>query len=373
MPRRRSALVAALALTLVATATACGGSGATLASTEASTASVPTPSPPTSTVAEGGLDLAVPAGVFSQHVIDRFQRQSGCQVAVQGWSESSDAAASGLRRLRGTIDLVAVRSDTLRPLAVARLVQPLGTGSIDGYGGVASRLRSLPGDSFDGNVYAVPYAWHPIALLSRDDAFPDGPPTSLRALWEPAHASTIAIPDDPLTLASAALEVGVDDPFALHAADLSAAYELLRLARVSYRSSSDAALEALFRTGGVTLALGDPRVATALAVSPAVSVTIPSEGAVGLVSTFALASGAPHPVCAYRFLSFMLQPVVQAAIGAVSQLTPAVKAACRPLGRRACARLHATDQWGSSIEFARRPVTPDAPWSAWLADWRALG
>jgi putative spermidine/putrescine transport system substrate-binding protein len=325
-------------------------------------------------VPEGALDLAVPAGQFSSRVISRFQRLTGCQVAVQGWSASSDAAAGGLRRLRGKVDLVAVRADGVRSLASAGLVDSLGTGSIDGFGAIASRLRALPGDKLDGNLYAVPYAWEPVALLSRDDAFPDGPPTSMRTLWEPARASSVAIPDDPMTLAAAALSVGVDDPFTLDQADLSAASELLRLAHVTHRWTSSASLEALFSTGAVTLALGSPRVALESAEPAAISATIPSEGAVGLVDTLALPAGAPHPVCAYRFLSYVLQPATQAAVSSVSRLTPVVPAACRQLGRRACARLHAAanDQWGPRIQFARRPLPPAVPWSGWLAAWRAV-
>jgi putative spermidine/putrescine transport system substrate-binding protein len=372
---RRLALLALLAVTLAATASACGGGGSSFEETTAPTVAPPAPAPPTSTIAEGALDLAVPPGVFSANVLARFTRASGCVVAVQPWSTSSNAAAAGLRRLRGSLDLVAVRADSVHALAGSALLAPLGTGAIDGYGQITGELRSLQSDRLDGHTYAVPYAWEPIALLSRDDAFPDGPPASLRTLWEPGRRASAALPDDPLTLATASLSVGVDDPFALDAADLSASYELVRLAAITQRFGSDAALEALMRSGSVTLALGSPRVALALRGTPAVTATVPSEGAVGLAGTLALAVRAPHPVCAYRFLSYMLEPQVQAAIASVAQLTPAVPAACRSLGRRACASLHAQDQWsnGGDIQFARRPLPPAEPWSAWQADWRRLG
>jgi putative spermidine/putrescine transport system substrate-binding protein len=310
--------------------------------------------------------------VFSKHLLARFERQSGCVVAVQGWSASSDAAGSGLRRLRGRVDLVAVRSDVLRPLAVAGLVEPLGTDAIEGFGSIVSRLRALQSDTLNGHLYSVPYAWEPLVLLSRDDAFPDGPPTSLRTLWEPARASTVALPDDPLTIGTAALSVGVDDPFSLDAADLSSSVELLRLARITHLWTSDASIESLLRSGIVTLALGPPRIAQALAGTTAVTATMPTNGAVALASALALPVGAPHPVCAYRFLAYMLTPQAQAAIASITQLTPVVKAACQPLGRRACTRLHAKDQWGPRVQFVRRPVAPAAPWSTWAADWRAL-
>jgi putative spermidine/putrescine transport system substrate-binding protein len=353
---------------LAALASACGSGGSTLESEPASTVAATTPGPPTSTVPEGALDLAAPDGAFPPGMITGFQAASGCQVALQTWPAGEDR----LRRLLGRVDLVSVRADRVRPLAAAGLVVPIDSGDVDGIGGVASRLRSSQAAVLDGNSYAVPYAWEPLLLLSRDDAFPDGPPTSLRVLWEPARSTSVAVPDEPLTLATAALSVGVGDPFSLAASDLAAADELVRLARPAYRWSSNASLESLLRSGLVTVALGSPRVALDLRGHANVSATIPAEGAVGLVRALALAARAPHPVCAYRFLSYMLEPQVQAVVASASRLTPAVQSACRPLGPRRCAELHANDQWGASVQLARRPLPPAAPWSRWVADWRAL-
>jgi putative spermidine/putrescine transport system substrate-binding protein len=321
-------------------------------------------------VPEGAVDLAAPAGAFPSSVISGFESASGCEVALEAWPATTDP--SRLRHALGGLDLVAVRADAIRPLATARLVVPLESDGIDGINRVASRLRRLQADAFNGNPYAVPYAWEPLALLSLDAAFPDGPPSSLRVLWEPARAATVALPDDPLTLATAALSVGVDDPFALDAADLAASDELLRLARVTHHWSSAASLESLFASGAVTVAIGPPRVALALSGSSSVTATIPVEGAVGLVRTLAMPARAPHPVCAYRFLSYMLQPTAQAAIAAATRLTPVVAASCRVLGSRRCTALHAGNQWSQRVQFARRPVAPSLPWTRWIADWRAV-
>jgi spermidine/putrescine-binding protein len=304
-------------------------------------------------------------------LITRFQAASGCQVALQRWPAGTDPPAR-LRRLLGTVDLVSVRADRLRPLALARLVVPLATSEIDGMGGLASRLRSLQAVSLNGNTYALPYAWEPLLLLARRAAYPDGPATSLRALWEPANSPLVAVPEDPLTLATAALSVGVDDPFALAPSDLAAADELVGLAPPAYRFTSAAQLESLFSSGQVELALGPPRVASVLRGRQNVTATIPSEGAVGLVRALASPVRAPHPACAYRFLSYVLEPGPQAAVAIATGLTPAVRLACGALGRRRCASLHANDQWGAGVQFAHRPDVPAASWTRWESDWRSL-
>jgi putative spermidine/putrescine transport system substrate-binding protein len=307
-------------------------------------------------------------------MITGFQAASGCQVALESWPSGTVPRARVRRRLGG-LDLIAVRADRLRPLTMAGLVVPIESSEVDGLGGISSPLRSLQAVSLNGHSYAVPYAWEPMALLSRDASFPDGPPTSLRALWEPASSAVVALPDDPMTLATAALSVGVDDPFSLAPSDLAAADELLRLAPPGQRWTTTASLEAMFLSGQVDLALGAPRVARALRGRLEISTTIPSEGAVGLVRSLALLARAPHPVCAYRFLSYMLLPGAQAAVAEATGMTPAVPLACRSLGIARCTALHATDQWsaGAGVQFAHRPVPPAAPWSRWVGDWRALG
>lgn len=361
----------ALALALAAVASACGSNGSSVTSEPSPTTVAAEPAPSTSTVPEGALDLAAPAGMFPPGMIASFQAASGCQVAMQTWPAGADPPAR-LRRVLGSVDLVSVRADRLRPLALARIVAPLDSGEIDGMGGLPSRLRSLQAVTLNGHAYALPYAWEPLLLLSRRAAFPDGPPTSLRALWEPANSRLVAVPEDPLTLATAALSVGVDDPFTLARSDLAAADELVRLAPPAYRFSSSAQLESLLVSGEVRLALGPPRVASALRGRLEISVTIPSEGAVGLVRALALPVRAPHPVCAYRFLSYVLEPGPQAAVASASGLTPAVRQACGALGRRRCATLHALDQWGAGVQFAHRPELPAAPWARWVGDWRSL-
>jgi putative spermidine/putrescine transport system substrate-binding protein len=294
-------------------------------------------------------------------------------VALQSWPAGSVPPAR-LRRRLGSLDLVSVRADRVRPLVLAGLVVPIQASEVDGLGGIQSRLRSLEAVSLNDHSYAVPYAWEPMVLLSRDDRFPDGPPTSLRALWEPASSALVALPDDPMTLATAALSVGVDNPFSLAPSDLAAADELLRLAPPGHRWSTDASLQAMLLSGRVELALGSPRVATALRGRLQISTTIPGEGAVGLVRTLTLVARSRHPVCAYRFLSYILAPAAQAAIAEATDMTPVVPLACRPLGLRRCTALHAKDQWGAGagVQFAHRPLPPAAPWSRWVSDWRAL-
>ena len=261
---RRGALACGLALALVAVATACGSGGSSATSEPPATTVALTTAPPTSTVPEGALDLAAGAGTFPPGLITRFQAASGCQVALQAWPAGSDPPAR-LRRQLGTLDLVSVRADRLRPLALAGLVVPLEPDDIDGMSGLPSRLRSLQAASLTGTRTRCPTRGSRWLLLARDDAFPDGPPTSLRVLWEPGNGPEVARARRSAHARDRGALGRRHDPFSLDTSDLAASDELLRLAPPAYRwSSRRRSSSRCSRSGQVELALGSPRVASAL-------------------------------------------------------------------------------------------------------------
>ena len=59
----------------------------------------------------------------------------------------------------------------------------------------------------DGRRYGVPFAWGPELVLAARSAFAV-PPASYDALFDPAYAGRIAVPDDPFQIALAALVLG---------------------------------------------------------------------------------------------------------------------------------------------------------------------
>ena len=128
----------------------------------------------------------------------------------------------------------------------------------------------------DGDRYGVPFAWGPEYLLSTRRAFPV-PPTSFDSLYDPAYAGRIAVPDDPLQIAVAAVMLDSRDPYALDARSLDAAAELVRRQRPLVREywSAPADLAALFADGRVVLGQARGKVASDLS-AVGVAATVPA-------------------------------------------------------------------------------------------------
>jgi putative spermidine/putrescine transport system substrate-binding protein len=288
--------------------------------------------------------------------------------------------AQGLTALRGIADVVEFRSDHMLGPIEQQALEPIDLDQVEHAGELAGPFRHAASDRLDGVDYGVPYRWGVDSLIVRVGAFPGGVPTSARVLYAPGLAGRIAVRDDPLGIAQAAQYLGVSRPFDLAADDLAAALRLLRhqqpLVARYWRTPSQ--LERLLRSGRIDVASGPSWLVRALRRSTALAALVPAEGAIGTTRSLAIVADAPHPVCALRFLGAMLDARAQAVIGAATRSGPTNPGACRLLGRRACARLHAADgTYLDRVVFAEAPGQDAgsdqvAGPAEWLGEWAGI-
>ena len=134
----------------------------------------------------------------------------------------------------------------------------------------------------DGRRYGVPFVWGPEYLLAARRAFPV-PPTSYNALFDPAYADQIAVPDDPFQIALAVVVLGARDPYALDSRDLYAAAELISRQRPLVREywTDPADLGELFADGRIVLGQARGKVATDLVGSASRSARRPARCSAG--------------------------------------------------------------------------------------------
>jgi putative spermidine/putrescine transport system substrate-binding protein len=215
----------------------------------------------------------------------------------------------------------------------------------------------------------VPYTWTANALLVRRRAFPPGTSASLRSLFEPGTGRRLAMLDSPLEIAAAARYLGSTSPFSLSSEDLASALELLRLQRPLVGVYAGVAgLRDRFAAGDLDAAVGPP---AAVAGVPGTFAELPSEGTIGWIGAIAVVSEAPDPVCAYRLLSYVLEPGPQVVLARASGGAPVLPRACRAHGAGLlCSELvhHGLDD----VSFAP-PADPHAvPFRDWVPAWRAL-
>jgi putative spermidine/putrescine transport system substrate-binding protein len=352
--RRRS--IALLAAVVVATTAACGD--------DPPAAAPPTvPAVDAAAPGEGALHLLAADGIGLGDVAAGFEAATGCRVTVDRQRSSAEI----VRRASATdVDVFAVAGDAVLALAVAGAAVPVPRGADDD---VVTAVRRA--GERDGRRFGVPFAWGPEYLLALRSSFP-APPTSYDALFDPAYAERIAVPDDPLQIALAALVLGTRDPYALDARDLDAAAELIRRQRPLVREywSDPADLGGLFADGRVVLGQARGRVAADL-TTRGVSATVPAGPVLAWSSWFVIAAAAPHPRCAAKWRNYVLAPNVQIPLARAASGAPAVRGACALEGTIACAADRLDDPaFLDSLRVARTPLQPTGI-SAWEQAWSA--
>jgi putative spermidine/putrescine transport system substrate-binding protein len=112
--------------------------------------------------------------------------------------------------------------------------------------------------------------------------------------------------------------------------------------------------------------------------------TIPSQGATGWADTWMLATNAPHPNCAYKWMQWVTTPKVQAEEALYFGETPANKDACsymNKISKGGCAAYHANAplSYYNTIKFWKTPLAQCGngksncvPFQDWVTAWTQI-
>jgi len=318
-----------------------------------------------------------------------FERETGCRVNAK-IATTSDEMVSLMAR--GGYDLVTASGDaTLRLIAAGR-VQPLNIGLIANWNNLDPRLQNGDWHTVDGVHYGVPFLWGPLPLMYNTDVFKQ-PPDSWQVVFEEhilpdgkSNKGRVQAYDGPIYLADAALylkskqpELGISDPYQLNERQYAAVLELLRgQRRLIHRYWHDVTIQMNdFRHEGVVASQGWPYTIQTLQIEglPIASV-IPKEGAIGWADTNMLHVDAPHPVCAYQWLNWALEPKLQGDLAAWFRSVPVVPDACSGnalLGEDGCTR-NGFDTF-DQLAFWKTPQSEGGkyvPYSRWVQDYIAI-
>jgi putative spermidine/putrescine transport system substrate-binding protein len=308
--------------------------------------------------AEGKLALLTWEGYAQRRWVLPFERATKCSVSAT-YARSSDDMARSMRD-RGRFDVVSAGGDIAGTLIDERRVQPIDVARVPPERHLFPSLRSL--SSVGRLRYGIATLWGPNLLLYRPDKV-GSPPRSWSAIYDQRYRGKIAVPDNPLQIADAALYLGIRDPYELTRAQLDRAVALLSRQRplvASYwRYATDEV--SLFEDGRAWLGPGWSWQAERLAEKKlTVRTVLPREGVTGWVDSWMLAAGAKHPRCAYAWLRWISQPAVQAELAVDFGGSPASRLACgymERIERGSCAAAHADSPgYVRSIRFWKTPV-----------------
>ncbi|MDZ3991205.1 putative ABC transporter substrate-binding protein YdcS [Pseudomonas sp. Teo4] len=342
---------------------------------------------------EGRLDIVAWPGYIERGESDKnydwvtpFEKETGCQVNVKT-AATSDEMVSLMTK--GGYDLVTASGDASLRLIYGKRVQPIDPALIPNWKNIDPRLKDAAWYVVNGKTYGAPYQWGPNLLMYNTQVFPTAP-DSWKVLFQAENLADgkpnkgrVQAYDGPIYVADAALylkatqpELGITDPYQLDEKQYAAVVELLRKQReLVHRYWHDTTVQMSdFKNEGVVASSAWPYQANALkAEGQPIATVFPKEGVTGWADTTMLHAEAKHPNCAYKWLSWSLEPKVQGDVAAWFGSVPAAPQGCKSsalLGAEGCAT-NGYNQF-DKIAFWKTPVAEGGkfvPYSRWTQDY----
>lgn len=269
------------------------------------------------------------ADYIGKDTIEEFERQTGIRVVYDTYDSDETLEAKMMAGDSG-YDVVTTSTDFFSRQIKAGIYQPLDRSLLPSWGNLDPHVLALEAGADPGNRHAVPYlrhvngfAWNVDMVRAR---MPDAPVDSLDMIFKPeiikrfadCGVSFLDQPEDVLQLALNYLHL---DPNTRNPEDYRQAEKLLLAVRPYIKAFDSTEYMNGLATGEFCISMswsGDYSTSQARATAAGLDVrlafTVPKEGANASFDAWLIPKDAPHPRNAHRFLEFMLQPKVIAAV-----------------------------------------------------------
>ena len=339
---------------------------------------------------EGQLNLIAWSGYLEPLWVKPFEQQTGCQVNAKYANTSDEMVALMNNGGGGQYDMVSSSGDADLRIIYGGDVRPVNMNLIPAWKDFFPAFQSPPFNTVNGVHYGVSLQWGPNVLMYSKKAF-KAAPTSWNVIYDKKYKGQITVPDNPIQIADAALylkthnkSLGITDPYELTQPQFQASVKLLADQRPLLKSYWPLASQEIsaFKNGDVTLGAGWPyQVSQLQAAKFPIGSTIPSEGATGWADSWLLATKAPHPNCAYKWMQYISTPKVQAQQAVTYGETPDNSKACSFMNKMqagSCDQYHANAPGPNikTIALWKTPIAtcdngkPDCvPYSQWVTAW----
>jgi spermidine/putrescine transport system substrate-binding protein len=252
-------------------------------------------------------------GYVAKSTIPGFEKQSGIQVTQDFYTSNEELLAK--LQAGGTGYDVIVPSDYMVGIMIkSDVIQPLDKSKIPNFKNIGENFRGLSYDP--DNEYSVPYQWGTTGILYNKKEIGELE-ESWNAMWDPEFEGKIGMLNDVRETMGAALyrlgySVNTTDPDQLDEAE-AALKEQKPLLR-GYFDSHSGSLP-LVENGDLLLGhLFSGDAFLALSRSPDFDYIVPKPGATRWTDNMAIPAGAEHPDNAHKFINYILDAKVGAAL-----------------------------------------------------------
>ncbi|HEY5438817.1 MAG TPA: ABC transporter substrate-binding protein [Acidimicrobiales bacterium] len=342
---------------------------------------------------EGKLNLIAWEGYATPQWVKPFETATGCQVNAKYAGSSGEMVSLMANGGGHQYDLVSASGDADLRLIYGGDVKPVNMKLISDWHQFRPFLKAPSFNTINGVHYGVSLQFGPNVLLYSTKTFKTAP-TSWSILYSKKYSGEVTVPNNPIQIADAALylesakpSLGITDPYELTQAQFTATINLLKSQKPLIAKYWNLASDEinLFQSKTVVAGAAWPyQTNTLQANKAAVADTIPKEGATGWADTWMLATNAPDPNCAYKWMNWVSTPKVQAEQAISFGETPANSLACPIMNQMqagSCDGYHANqpDSYFKSIKFWKTPLsTCDngkndcVPYQQWTNAWTQI-
>jgi putative spermidine/putrescine transport system substrate-binding protein len=302
---------------------------------------------------EGHLNLIAWAGYAENLWVKPFENQTGCQVKATYPNTSAEFVSLLKDGGGGQWDLASTSGDADLRVIYAGNVKPVNINLIPAWKDFFPAFKSPPFNTINGVHYGVSLQWGPNILMYNPQKVTT-PPESWSVIYGPQYNGQVTVPDNPIQIADAALylkyhdkSLGITDPYELTQTQFNAAVNLLVQQKQYIKKYWTSATQEInmFKNGDAVIGASWPYQQNILLGDKApIASTIPIEGATGWADSWLLATKAPHPNCAYKWMQYISTPKVQAQQAVTYGETPDNSKACvymDQMQKGACAQYHA--------------------------------
>jgi putrescine transport system substrate-binding protein len=266
---------------------------------------------------------------IADDTVPEFTRRTGIEIQYDVF-DSNEVLETKLLAANTGYDLVVPTASFMERQIIAGVFRPLDKSLLPNYKNLDPEILALAARHDPGNAHSIPYVWGTVGVGYNVDMIaqrlPDAPVGSARMVLDPEIVSHfadcgVAILDAPTDISNVVLSFIGKDPNGHNVDELAAMEATLAKVRPYIRYFHSSQYINDLANGQICIALGwsgdifqarDRAREANNGVN--VAYTIPEEGSIIWFDMFAIPVDAPHPENAHRFLDYLMEPEVIAAV-----------------------------------------------------------
>ena len=242
--------------------------------------------------------------------VEPFTAETGCEVSVAYTGSVDEMFAKMVGSDGADYDLISIDTSIIQRYLDQGLIIPFDMSKVPNTANLLPSFSAVAEVMSGGETYGVAIAWGSLGLIYDKAAFPNGV-DSWGALWSSDNAGhVLALDDANNNVTNAAIILGLDDPFNLSDADFDAVKQKLieqKQYLISYYAGFEEGVN-MWDSSEATLmfSMGEFQTVELANRGYDVVYSIPKEGGIGWLDTWALSKGVKDSECAHQWVNHYL-------------------------------------------------------------------